>query len=516
MRFKGFIGPSYTLQSVNVDCQRSVNLFPEINETGTGKEGEVVHLSGTPGLKTLLTVGDGPIRCIHVTPSGIILVVSRNKLFKVTYHAVLDVWSAADYPTSMAINLPIVRARSSIGVQELVAGVPFTEEIVTFVGGDDEYVWRRYNNAGTITETFDSFTTKSYKGAFANEPFANNLGGSHVALIDGYRIYNKLKTGKFYVSDIDSPTVNPLSFFTAEGDPDNLLAIVENYRDAWFLGERSTEIWQSSGDTNAPFIRASSGFLEIGLFARYSAATIAGSVAWLGRNQEGRGVVYSAQGFQPKRISTHAVEFAINSYANPEDAIAYTYQEGGHFFYILSFDEGTWAYDFSTGMWHERARLENGELKRHRANVYAFAPTIQGGINIVGDFENGNIYQMSQNIYTDDGEEIVRLRTAPHVTAGLKRVRHDSLQIDMEAGVGLDGGEPGADPKCMLDWSDDGGHTWSKNEYWASMGKIGNYRHRALWRRLGMSRDRVYRVRITAQVKVVLIGAEIEVKGTRS
>lgn len=515
MRFKGFIGPSYTLQSVNVNAQRSVNLYPEVDETGTAKEGEVVHLNGTPGLKKLIEVGEGPIRCIHVTPSGIILVVSKNRLYKLTYDTLTETWSSSLYATAMNVNTPLVRATSSVGAEEMVSGSPFTEELVVFVGGDQEYLWRRYNNAGTITETFQSFSTAGYKGSFALEPYDGSFGGSHVALIDGYRIYNKLNTGKFYVSDLDSPTVDPLSFFTAEGDPDKLLAVVDNYRDLWLFGERTTEIWQSSGDVNAPFMRAASGFLEIGCFARYSPATIAGSVVWLGRNKEGRGIVYQTQGYQPKRVSTHAVEFAINSYANPENAIAYTYQEGGHFFYVLSFDEGTWVYDLATGMWHERARLDQGEFKRHRANSYAFAPTVQGGVHLVGDFESGSVYQMSQEIYTDDEDEIVRLRTVPHVTAGLKRVRHKTLQIDMETGVGLDGNDQGANPQCILDWSDDGGHTWS-NEHWASVGKIGQFRHRMLWRRLGMSRDRVYRMRITDKVKVVVIGAEIDVEGGNS
>src|SRR5690606_12951639 len=302
--------------------------------------------------------------------------------------------------------------------------------------------------------------------------------------------------GEFFVSDIGSPGVDPLSQFTAEGDPDDLLAVLANYRDLWLFGERTTEVWQSSGDVNAPFIRAASGFLEVGLFARYSAVSVAGAPMWLGRNKEGRGIVYRAQGFQPVRVSTHAVEFAINSYANPENAVAYAYQEEGHFFYVLNFDEGTWVYDVTTGFWHERARLVNGELKRHHGNVYAFAPHIKGGIHLIGDHETGDLYQMSMNFYTDDDEEIVRIRTRPHVTAGLKRVRHKSLQVDMETGVGLDGEGFGTDPKAILDWSDDGGHSFG-NEHWASIGKIGQRRMRLKWNRLGMSRDRVYRLRIT-------------------
>jgi len=65
------------------------------------------------------------------------------------------------------------------------------------------------------------------------------------------------------------------------------------------------------------------------------------------------------------------------------------------------------------------------------------------------------------------------------------------------------------DPQAMLDWSDDGGHTWS-NEHWASIGVIGDYTARAIWRRLGRSRNRIYRVSITDAVKRVIMGADLE------
>ncbi len=67
------------------------------------------------------------------------------------------------------------------------------------------------------------------------------------------------------------------------------------------------------------------------------------------------------------------------------------------------------------------------------------------------------------------------------------------------------------DPQLMLRWSDDGGHTWS-NEHWASMGKIGEYGKRVIWRRLGMTtklRDRVYEISGSDPVKIAIMGAEL-------
>jgi hypothetical protein len=83
--------------------------------------------------------------------------------------------------------------------------------------------------------------------------------------------------------------------------------------------------------------------------------------------------------------------------------------------------------------------------------------------------------------------------------------------------VGLVVGQ-GNDPQAMLRWSDDGGHTWS-NEHWKSMGAIGQYGYRTIWRRLGMTqklRDRVYEVSGTDPVKIAIMGAELLISGTNA
>jgi hypothetical protein len=64
-------------------------------------------------------------------------------------------------------------------------------------------------------------------------------------------------------------------------------------------------------------------------------------------------------------------------------------------------------------------------------------------------------------------------------------------------------------PQAMLRWSNDGGSTWSK-EYWVSIGSIGRYTNRAIWRRLGMARDRIFEVSMTDPVKAVIVSANLK------
>jgi hypothetical protein len=132
---------------------------------------------------------------------------------------------------------------------------------------------------------------------------------------------------------------------------------------------------------------------------------------------------------------------------------------------------------------------------------------------VVGDYQNGNIYAFDMNTYADNGDLQKWLRSWRALPTGqntLRRTTQHSLQLDCESGVGLNS-DQGSDPQVMLRWSDDGGHTWS-NEHWKTMGAIGEFGRRVLWRRLGMTmkiRDRVYEVSGTDPVKLVILGAEL-------
>jgi hypothetical protein len=127
---------------------------------------------------------------------------------------------------------------------------------------------------------------------------------------------------------------------------------------------------------------------------------------------------------------------------------------------------------------------------------------------IVGDYANGNIYALSNTEYTENGTTIRRLRRCPHLTSDFNQVFFELLQLQFQPGVGLSTGQ-GSDPQAMLRWSDDGGSTW-KNEHWKTIGKIGKYENRVIWRRLGHARDRVFEVVVSDPVKAVIVSANLK------
>lgn len=475
MRFPGFIGPSYTLQSKNVDCQRTVNLYPEMNELGTGKEREVAALVGTPGLLRKLTLSGGVTRGGYTATNGEFYAVGGNKLYRIS-----SAWVATELGTINTTTGPVSMADDG--------------KYVILVDGTYGYYW------DIDTSTF---------GQISDEDF---LSADQVTFQDGYFLFNSAGTGNFFF--IGPYTVSldfdALDFSSVEGSPDDLVGLVSDLQNVYMFGTRSTEIFYNGGDADTPFQRTQGALIEVGCGAAFSVQKLQGAVYWLGQDESGRGIVYRAKGLQPERISTHAIEHVISKLGDVSEARGWAYSQGGHAFYVLNLPgaETSWTYDTTTSLWHERAYLGLNGFERHRADWHAFAH----GENVVGDYETGEIYTLDADTYTDDGDYITRVRSAPHSSQGMARLFHSKFQLDLEPGVGIDGSGQGTAPVAILDWSDDGGHTWKK-EKTTSIGAIGSKLARAIWRRLGSSRDRVYRVRISDPVKVVMIGAEIEIEG---
>lgn len=487
MRFQGFIGPTYQLTSIDYECQRCINLYLEkdenkvgsgANAVSTGKGGEPMSLIGTPGLALLATIGNGPIRGVWYTTTGVLYVLSGNTLYSVT-----SAWVATSIGTVLTTTGPVGMADDGF--------------YLVIVDGPNGY-YVDFTIPGTLTQITDP----------------NWLGSNQVAYMDGYFIFKAPNSAEFYLSDLNAITFNAPANTAKNGYPDQIVSFISVNRNLVLFGDQTTEVFFDSGDALNPFAYIPGTLQMYGSAATFGVAQVFNTVAWLGKDQSGSGIVYMANGYTPQRISTHAVELAFQSYSTISDAQAYSYQENGHQFYVLCFPtaNATWAFDFETNQWHERAYLTSGEFTRHRSNCYAFA---FGNVHVVGDYANGNLYQMSSSVYTDNGNPIVRERISPHISNDMIRVFHKSFQLDCETGIGLDGTGQGTNPQAMLQWSDDGGHKWS-DEMWSVMCPIGATQERVIWRRLGQSRNRVYKVRISDPVKVVLIGASLQIEGGSS
>ena len=112
--------------------------------------------------------------------------------------------------------------------------------------------------------------------------------------------------------------------------------------------------------------------------------------------------------------------------------------------------------------------------------------------------------------------KIISIRTCQVIHQGHKRIFHKSLAIDFEPGVGLaSGAASDITPMASLQWSDDGGNTWTTAQD-RTIGVSGDYDARCEWNRLGYSRNRLYKLTISANVKKVIIAAHLDAEGGAS
>ena len=454
------LGSAYVARSVNAADNRMVNLFPEAIPAGGLEAG---FLNRAPGLEFLQSVGTGPIRALwaHQTNGSDFYVVSGQEVYKLTgmtaTPTLLGTVSGTG-PVSIADN----------GTQ------------IFFACNPDGYI---YNE---VTNVFAQITDPDFAGAVT------------VAYLDGYFVFNEPDSQKVWVTDLLDGTSIPGYFNSAEGSPDGLVSLIIDHREAWLFGTTSIEVWYNADTPDFPLQRIQGAFNEIGCAAAYSVAKLDNGLFWLGSDARGKGIVYRANGYSGERISTHAVEWQIQQYSDISDAIAYTYQQDGHAFYVLIFPtaNATWVFDVATKAWHERAGWDNGLFTRHRSNCQmSFSNQI-----VVGDYVNGDLYAFDLDVYSDNNEIQRWLRSWRALPTGqnnFNRTAHHTLQVDAQTGHYLDPvsdsdlliTESGnnlitedenylaasitdaitVDPQFMLRWSDDGGHTWS-NSHWAGGG----------------------------------------------
>jgi hypothetical protein len=450
---------SYTHESLPLSAQRLVNYYAE--QAPTEAKSPAVLLP-SPGLELFSTVGTGPIRAVHQM-AEVLYTVSGSSLFSID-------------PSGTPTDLGSVGTTSS----GLVSAANNGTELVV-VNDNDGYVYDK--DADTLTQ----ITDPDFPAVAA------------VSQLDGYHLYPKVDSDQWIISNLrDATAYDALDFATAEGDPDTLLSIHVDHRQALLMGRRSIEPWYNSGET-FPFNPVSGAFINTGLGARYAVANLDNTTFWLGNDS----VVYRLNGFVPQRISTHAIEQAIKALPGIGDARAFGMTWKGHAFFVLTFpDQATFVFDAATGLWHERESYgQKGWLACCHARVY--------DNDFVGDQNAGKIYKL-KDVYDDAGDPIRRIAAGAPLYANGDWAFMPSFEAIFESGVGTSG--QGENPQAMLRYSDDGGRTWSK-EMWRSIGKTGEYRKRTVWRRLGRFKERVVEVTVSDPVAARFIGANADLVG---
>jgi len=503
-------------------------------QSGTIAIGQVLYGVGV-SQETVITGG-----------SGSSWTVNLSQTVSATLMNSLNTTSFTGTITSGSTNATLTTTGTAYLGQTIQGSTVPADTIVTAIGTP---------TGGNNVYTLSSNTAVSSRTLYALDftVMPNNdgpfNGATSVDIVDNYFVYSRPSSQQWGSSDALSPISQPLSVGSKDGAPDNLVALIVDHREVYLMGEASSEVWVDAGLFPFPFQRIPGTSTQHGIAAQNSLARLGNSFAYVSRNLRGQGQIMQMNGYVPQRISTHAVEATLaNQYI--DDAVAWTYQLEGHEVYVVSFPtiNITWAYDVTTGLWHKWLYVNNfNQYQRHRGNCSC----VFQGMVLVGDYANGKIYELDNTNYTDDGNTIRRIRRAPHIVSDFQRQYFEELQIQFQPGVGLTGLSqspnlfiqapyiiaptatltipatqnlvlgiqntintltPTTFPQAMLRWSDDGGSTWS-NEHWVSIGQTGKYQNRAIWRRLGQARDRVFEVSITDPVNAVIVSANLKASG---
>ena len=325
-----------------------------------------------------------------------------------------------------------------------------------------------------------------------------------VTFLDGYFVFSIPDGRIFHTALNDAMTVNALSFATASSNADGLRRIVSHRGALIVLGEMSLEIWEDAGTTPFAFARIRAD-IDIGCIAEHTVAAVADTLMWVDQN----GVVRQLASSEPVRVSTHALERAISLLSWDERRGlrgVYTHFNG-HDFYAVTSPYWTWEFDLATGLWHERL---SGGLQNWFAQGFA---SFNGKV-VIGSSEDASLHMLDDTMQTESGADYLFLAQSAPLHAFPKGLIVDQLDIDIIPGVGITGADiDAANPKLMLDWSDDGGRTWTGGRI-ASLGRAGERFATASFHQLGATRraGRTFRLSSSSSVVRGILNADARVR----
>jgi len=314
------------------------------------------------------------------------------------------------------------------------------------------------NNAVTPDQVFCDpdgniavFTSSSVTNSYPDPdlPAVNS-----VCSIDGYLVFTT-GNGRAYATDLNSTSVNALSFGTAESKPDGLVRCIPYAGQLWLFGGFTTEVWADVGTIPFPFQR--SVVIPRGLAGPYCIAgqedAFGRALVWIGDDS----AVYQLNGYTPDKISSPDIDALIEAVTDKTQLEVSVYISRGHGMVQISSTTWTWVLDLNTSKWSER---NSYGLTRSR---------IIGGINafgskwLCGDSQTGNIQEITSAVFSEVLSPFRMRLESGAVEKFPTGARIGRADFSFVTGVGqASGTDPiQTNPTVEISWSDDGGQTWS-------------------------------------------------------
>lgn len=433
-------------------AQRTVNMYAEaLGENAQTKTRTI--LKSAPGLAPFSTFAANPVRGA-VEFQGLPYTVAGSGLFRFDTDGSATSFSGA------------------IGGTEAVSIATSANRMVLVANSDGWY--------------FDGTTLTQIVDADFGEP-------SDVAYQDGFFVF--LEDDELFASGVDAPDAYDALDFV--GISDTGVKVISHKGMIVVFGQKKVQFYRiNPANTAFPFSKVMGADIDIGCLAKQSVVQNETAAYFLATDRTIRRVA----GGQAQKVSDFTIDQALATASAVSDCEAFAYTFAGHDFVSFTFPMlgRNWTFDASMGLWHER---ESFGLSRWRASHHVFAY----GKHLVGSAFAGELYELDGDTYTEAGGVIIRRAVSAPIHAEGKPLTLATLYLDFERGTGLETGQ-GSAPEVMLRVSRDGGKTFG-NELRRSLGALGSYMGRSIWRGLGMARTFVFEWTVSDPVKVAFMGA---------
>lgn len=214
-----------------------------------------------------------------------------------------------DYSVEITVANARVTANANtattVSVRGVVAGAldPIAPVTVTATGGADGLAWDVAQLTAGAHVLYGVATPDS-------------VGILDVTVLDSFVLCVAANSQRIYFIRPGETTIDPLDFFEAESEPDQLIGAIAVGSQVWLLGQSSIEPWVTNGVEPIPFQRLDGSPISRGTIQGTS-VKIANSVITVGDDN----MVYQITG-GPKVISTPAISERIRKALEIERASA--------------------------------------------------------------------------------------------------------------------------------------------------------------------------------------------------
>lgn len=340
--------------------------------------------------------------------------------------------------------------------------------------------------------------------------FRANGEPQYVVFIDGYFVFTT-DSKKFIISALnDGLSYNALDFGTAEADPDDIVAPIVFKNQLFIGGSETIEAFQNIGGAGFPFQRTGL-FLDKGITSPFSIVNSEDTFMWIGAGKNESPAIWAFAGNSTTKVSTTAIDSILQRFTEEQlqESFALSYAQRGAYFVTFSLgDETTLQINTITGLWNEIQSdilnaLGNRETIRWRVNSLTQAY----GKIFVGDNQDGRIGILDPDVYKEYERLILRRISTQPFQNQMDRFSLPMIELVCESGVGDSETE---DPQIRMSRSLDG--KTFRQERRRSLGKVGEYEVRQIWRKNGKaSRFEILRWDMSEPVKPVIIACYADI-----